>query len=425
MTIIKKKNFTLVLNMIVLNEAHVIEKTLNNLCSKIDFDYWVICDTGSTDNTKEIIKNFFNNKNIKGELHEDKWIDFGHNRTLALERAYNKTDFLLVFDADDEIIGDIIFPDNIFENDSYFFKFICNNSIYSRVVLINNRNKWIYKGVLHEYLECLENNKSSYINGNNYINIDYKGNRSKDNNKYQKDALILEYAYEVALQQNDYIYMRYSFYCANSYRDAKDKINAIKWYKNTLTLNNWTQEKYICCLRLSELYDDENIEEKIYYLIESFKYDNTRVEGIYNLIKHYCIEKQNKIAFIFYELIQDYYENIYLNDNFNNKLFIYENNYSFYLPYYMIIVCEILKKYDIGLKMYEIIFHKKNINIEEWWINNLVYNLQFFIEFNKDISFVENWKEYLSLLIEKNFNINEDLIKKYEIYNQSLLLNNI
>jgi glycosyltransferase involved in cell wall biosynthesis len=81
--------------MIVKNESHVVISTLENICSKISFDYWVICDTGSTDNTINLIKDFFKLRDIKGELHEDEWIDFGTNRTLALNKAYNKTDYLL------------------------------------------------------------------------------------------------------------------------------------------------------------------------------------------------------------------------------------------------------------------------------------------------------------------------------------------
>ena len=57
------KQFTICLNMIVKNESHIILDTLNNLTSKIIFDYWVICDTGSTDNTKELIQTFFHEKN--------------------------------------------------------------------------------------------------------------------------------------------------------------------------------------------------------------------------------------------------------------------------------------------------------------------------------------------------------------------------
>ena len=41
------------LNMIVKNESHIIETTLITILKYID--YWVISDTGSTDNTIEII----------------------------------------------------------------------------------------------------------------------------------------------------------------------------------------------------------------------------------------------------------------------------------------------------------------------------------------------------------------------------------
>jgi hypothetical protein len=413
------KNFTICLNMIVKNESHIIEKTLNNLCSKIIFDYWVICDTGSTDNTKELIQTFFDKKQISGELHTEEWVDFGNNRTTALKKAYNKTDYLLVFDADDEMIGDIVFPENFLDYDSYLLSFGLKTK-YQRTILINNRKKWRFNGVLHEFIECLEKCNSTILNGDYYIISGKIGNRSKDPEKYIKDALILEKAYETALDSNDNNYMRYSFYCANSYKDANDINNAIKWYKNTLKLNNWYQEKYISCIRLYELYDKQNqTKEGICYLIESYKYDNTRVEGIYNLIKYYCVQKQDIVSYKFYELIQNYYENDYINDNFSKKLFVNEYDYSFFLPYYMIIVCERLKKYDVGLKMYDIIFTKKNLDVGEWWIKNLVFNLQFFIEKNKDISFSFKWREYLSLINQKNYVIDENLVNKYEIYNVS------
>ncbi len=94
---------TLCLNMIVKDEAHIIENTLSKLLNKVKIDYWVISDTGSTDNTKEIIVDFFKQKGIPGELYDDPWKNFGYNRTKALTHAYNKSEHLLIFDADDEI----------------------------------------------------------------------------------------------------------------------------------------------------------------------------------------------------------------------------------------------------------------------------------------------------------------------------------
>ena len=79
---------TICLNMIVKDEAHIIENTLIKLLDKVKIDYWVISDTGSTDNTKEIIVDFFKQRGIPGELYDDAWQNFGHNRTMALVHAY-------------------------------------------------------------------------------------------------------------------------------------------------------------------------------------------------------------------------------------------------------------------------------------------------------------------------------------------------
>ena len=186
----------LCLNMIVKNEAHIIEETLNNLTNNINIDYWVICDTGSTDNTKDIIKNFFDNKKIKGELIDVPWRDFGYNRTKALEYAYNKSDYLLIFDADDKIHGKIDIPKNLRDQNS--FRFGSNSFSYYRTLLINNRKKWKFNGVLHEYLTPIDiiDENTLNIEGSYYIESGRTGNRSLNKDKYKNDAEILEKAFE-------------------------------------------------------------------------------------------------------------------------------------------------------------------------------------------------------------------------------------
>ena len=105
-----EKTPTVCLNMIVKNESNVIVETLNNLAKYIQFDYWVISDTGSTDNTQEIISDYFLTKGIPGELVTHEWRNFGYNRTQALAAAFDKSDYLLIFDADDKIAGDFKLP---------------------------------------------------------------------------------------------------------------------------------------------------------------------------------------------------------------------------------------------------------------------------------------------------------------------------
>ena len=82
--------------MIVRDEAAVIERCLASVRDHIDT--WVICDTGSTDGTQDLVRTALSG--IPGELHERPWVDFGHNRTELLRLARGKADFLLLLDAD-------------------------------------------------------------------------------------------------------------------------------------------------------------------------------------------------------------------------------------------------------------------------------------------------------------------------------------
>ena len=52
------------LNMIVKNESKIIIRLLESVLPIVDS--YCICDTGSTDDTKEIIKNFFDKWDISG-----------------------------------------------------------------------------------------------------------------------------------------------------------------------------------------------------------------------------------------------------------------------------------------------------------------------------------------------------------------------
>jgi glycosyltransferase involved in cell wall biosynthesis len=56
--------------MIVKNESHVIEECLQSVAHLV---YYVINDTGSTDDTREKIKAFFDARGIKGEIIDHKF----------------------------------------------------------------------------------------------------------------------------------------------------------------------------------------------------------------------------------------------------------------------------------------------------------------------------------------------------------------
>jgi beta-1,4-mannosyl-glycoprotein beta-1,4-N-acetylglucosaminyltransferase len=429
----KNNALTICLNMIVKDESHIIADTLNKLCNKIKFSYWVICDTGSTDNTPEIIKKFFKEKNIPGELFYDEWVNFAHNRTIALNRGFKKTDLLMVFDADDELIGNLNL--NIFskENlmDEYQLQFGSAYGVnYTRTLIINNHKKFEYKSVIHEFISFMEgNSRVGIIEGDYYVVSGRSGNRNKDPDKYLKDAQVLEKAYDVALKEKDDLFHRYAFYCANSYKDYGDNENAIKWYKIVLSHDKqWPQEKYMACLNIYICYNNlKEYEPGFFFLIQSFFYDKERVECLFYLVQHYCVNNMHEISYSFYLICKNFYENNYLKSQQQIKLFVEPDKYDFLLPFYMILVADKLKEQEPAAnktisKMFEIIFTKKYKVNNDNMLSNLLYNVQFFIDNAiKDVdNFINLFQSYINFLenvINVNFNESKyHFLEKYEKY---------
>ena len=289
--IVNQNDKTICLNMIVKNESHIIAYTLKNILKHIKIDYWVISDTGSTDDTVDIIQDFFKERGISGEMFHDVWTDFGHNRTKALEHAYDKSDYLFIFDADDLIHGDIPLP-SLFDKDLYNVSF-GNPVSYHRPILISNRMKWKYVGVLHESLVHIDPIKSdAYLLGNYHIESRRLGDRSKNPNKYVDDALILEKGFE---EENTDMWLkyRYSYYCAQSYHDAGKLEKAIEWYERTLTLDYSPQYKYCACIKAGDCYNAlKQYSNAIDSWSNAYTYDRERLEGIVKIMEYFYNKRQ-------------------------------------------------------------------------------------------------------------------------------------
>ena len=422
-----KTKKTICLNMIVKNEERIVVDTLTKLLTKIRWDYWVICDTGSTDKTREVITDFFKSVDIPGEIISHEWKDFGYNRTEALKCAFEKTDYVFIFDADDEICLDFKLPENL-TADAYNFQFgsHADYNSYTRALLVNNHKRWKFVGVLHEVIVPDGfSNSTEIISGDYFVVSGRSGDRNTNNpNKYLKDAEVLEKAYHEAFEKKDGLYERYAFYCGNSYCDHGDFENAIKWYKITLTHNNWCQEKYMCCLKIFNCYERLGQRETgFYYCIKSLSYDRERAECMHQLIVHYCCEDMNDVAYSYYTLIQDYLENRFLNEmpsSHNHKLFIDNSIMNFHLPYYMVIVSEKTRHYETGIRMLELIFTKKQKHIGEYFTSCLLFNMQFFMDKipqEKMNDFISKLKGYVSFLEENGHKVcNFDFMHLYEKY---------
>ena len=375
------------LNMIVKNESHIICKTFDNILKYVPITYWVISDTGSTDNTIELIKAYWKEKNIDGELVEHAWKDFGYNRTKALESAYNKTDYLLIFDADDSFHGDFKIP-VVLNKDSYNLKF-GEGFEYVRPLLVNNRRRWKFVGVLHEFLSCCEPDAvSATIDGNYHVESGRTGNRSQDPKKYEKDAKVLETAFHT--EKDTSLTDRYAFYCAQSWKDAGEPDNSIMWYKKCLTLNNWYQEKYYSCLMIGNLYKQKGDNmEALKYWLKTAEYDGERMEGIAEAVHLLRESGMNLFICALYKKYKGY------NKRPKDKLFIDTTKYDSIIEYNASISAYYCGKKEMGMECCRKIFMDENASPSS--IFATFGNIQFY-EIKPDATLFEKVDELICKL---------------------------
>lgn len=282
----KSQPCTMCLVMIVRDEEDTIKKCLTSVSPYIS--YWVIVDTGSKDNTIQVIRETMDELGIPGELHERPWVNFEVNRTESLELAKDKCDFRWIIDADDTFSLDDpnINPFCVLnkEFDSYHISYKLHNLKYFRAQIVRSDEDWVYKGVLHEYLHLeKENQKSGQIVGC-HVDADISPLKRANSviEKYAKDAEILKEALEKEPDNT-----RYMFYLAQSYRDSNQPQNSLEAYQKRVEAGGWPEEVYYSMYmiaRLKEVLGHPAIEVVEAYS-KAWEYRPERLEAVFHVMR--------------------------------------------------------------------------------------------------------------------------------------------
>jgi glycosyltransferase involved in cell wall biosynthesis len=219
----EKNTPTLCLNMIVKNEGKIITRLLESVSHIIDC--YCICDTGSTDNTINIIKNFFQKKNIPGKVIVEPFKNFCHNRNFAMKSCLGMSDFVLLLDADMCFKVNNFDKKQLLEYDSFCILQGNDSFYYYNMRIVKNNGLYNYVGVTHEYIDTPPNNRNRNLNREELF-INDIGDGGSKSDKFERDVrLLLDGIKE---EPNN---VRYHFYLANSYHDLGRFGEAINMYK--------------------------------------------------------------------------------------------------------------------------------------------------------------------------------------------------
>jgi glycosyltransferase involved in cell wall biosynthesis/predicted GH43/DUF377 family glycosyl hydrolase len=273
------------LNMIVRNEAAILEKCL----ASVPADYYVIGDTGSTDGTQAIIKSHFDARGIAGEIHEFPFRDFSQARNEALNRARASAgvfDYILLTDADMELV--VVDPD---WKKSLRFP-VCSarqtNSIsYYNTRLFHRSIEAHYVCKTHEFL-------STPIGSQPIESIWFAdhANGSSRVEKTERDLRLLKE--ELAEKPND---QRSLFYIAQTYKDLGRWYDALSYYTKRIAAGGFPEEVWYSVYMSSICYKNLNKESQfIAKALEAFEMRPTRAESLLPLAKHYRETGKNELA---------------------------------------------------------------------------------------------------------------------------------
>ena len=350
------------LNMIVKNESAIITRLLESVYNIIDT--YCICDTGSTDNTKELIMAFFNQKNafykeknvlcegqningkekntkynfkkIVGKIIDEPFVNFEHNRNFALQACSGMADYVLLLDADMVLEINPDFKLRLVLDGYYLHQ--GNNDIMGRNIrFIKNDGSFKYYGVTHECVMSSNQNATSEIIPKSCMFIRDIGDGGSKQDKFIRDKHLL-----LEAVKNDPYNSRNHFYLANTFKALNDMDNAVKYYKKRIDLEEirvykYTEEIYFSYYKIGQCLNNE---ESVHYWLMAHKNNPKRVEHLYELIKFYRLRKEYPLCKLFYDMAHANLEPPFRYEDAHLYIFSSIMHYRFLIDYeYILFAC--------------------------------------------------------------------------------------
>jgi glycosyltransferase involved in cell wall biosynthesis len=262
------------LNMIVRDEVKNLPNCFESLLPYIR-DY-VIVDTGSQDGTPQFIQTYFSDKR-PGHVFEREWQNFCHNRNEALQlaREHSDSDFILFIDADEQLVPDTKDPDALgklaatlnlcdramvrvesgnvtFTRTSLVRRTFCSNKPKSTCksceqVIAPKPQFYAWEDPCHEMVASVPEERVTYLQAYTYYTRG-GGFHNRQPNQYLNDARL----FEKELMGSPWK-PRYLFYCGQSFECAGRKKEAMHYYRLRLTVEGYTEEKYMSALRIARI----------------------------------------------------------------------------------------------------------------------------------------------------------------------------
>jgi len=268
-------------------------------------DIVVMIDTGSTDNTIEVVKKWGENNNIETHVFERPFDNFEASRNYSIEMARQVTknrgnDYWgFWLDCDEQLVVDPkVFDKSKINKDLYMFNTYIGTMKYTRNECYKIDKAFRFYGPVHEFIVCDDKTITSGLMEGLHVNVQMDGGSWKGNipEKYKSHAFVLE-KYIDANRQDP----RWIFYTAQSYHDSasipdnreenEERLRrAIKYYKERVNRNDgYVEEIFYSQYRIGTIMKviESPWSETHQELLKAYALDPLRGEPIKAIIDYY------------------------------------------------------------------------------------------------------------------------------------------
>lgn len=220
---------TICLAMLVRDEAARIEACL--AAAKPHIDTWLIVDTGSSDNTPELVEAALSD--IRGTLLHGQFHGFATSRTHLFDLARGNADYLLLLDADMRLEMPAPLPE--LTADAYEGRVHLDTLDYALPIIVRSDHPWQYEGAAHACLTSAAPFTSEELPGL-AVHVE-PGSTGVEKLERDLAALAAEHA-EHPLDP------RTTFYLAQTYKDLGRPLEAIQHYRARAHQAGWDEETF-------------------------------------------------------------------------------------------------------------------------------------------------------------------------------------
>jgi tetratricopeptide (TPR) repeat protein len=298
-----KEPWRVIVLLMIKNESRIIRRSIQAALKVAD----AICvsDTGSTDNTVQLLTDYYPSLSIPAKTYQHTWTNFGHNRTLSFEDAKafchelkwdpSRT-YALAIDADMELIVEPAFnkqQDLGAKGYSLTQKAGTLHYINARLLRVDQPFKCV--GATHEYWDG-PNDGPPISDTKLWINDKNDGGCKAD--KFTRDLKMLE----DELKEQP-LNVRTHFYLAQTLKCLGRKEESIEFYKKRIALGGWFEEVWFSHYAIAQQYLElQKPEEAEFWVLKGQSFNNYRAEGLYLLVKHFrIVGHQWKAMHYYYE----------------------------------------------------------------------------------------------------------------------------